>query len=71
MTRPLAPIIDLEAHRSALLARRPPIVFGSVELDGDRVRLLADCRLTASSAELLAHELYRLAGMLREGERDG
>lgn len=61
------PVIDLEEARWERMAKHPPIVFGSVELDGDRVRLLADTRLTANAAETLARELYRLAGLLREG----
>ena len=64
---PDATIIDLEDARWARMSKAPPIVFGSLELDGDRIRLRADQRLTASAAETLARELYRLAGMLRDG----
>lgn len=61
-----AQVIDLELARSARLA---PVAFGSVAIEGDRVRLQADTRLTASAAEAMARELYRLAGLLREGVR--
>jgi hypothetical protein len=62
-------VIDIEERRWVAISKAPPIVFGSVELDGDRIRLMADTRLTADAAELLAHELYRLAGLLREVDR--
>lgn len=63
-----AQVIDLEVARAA---RMPAIVFGSVEIEDDRIRLRADTRLTAHAAETLARELYRLAGILREGGEHG
>jgi len=59
----------LEDYRWRVASKAPPIVFGSIELNGDRILLRADTRLTAHAAETLAHELYRLAGLLREAER--
>ncbi len=60
-------VINLEDRKSAKLERlAPPIVYGSVELDGDRIRLIADTRLTEYAAERLAGELWRLAQMLRD-----
>ncbi len=60
-------VISLEDRKSAKLDRlAPPIVYGSIELDGDRIRLIADTRLTEFAAERLAGELWRLAQMLRE-----
>ncbi len=66
---PRSVVVDLEEHRWKVTSKAPPIVFGSVELEDDRIRLRADARLTAHAAETLAHELYRLAGLLREAER--
>ncbi len=75
-----AKVIDLARARlarqcdEALAVARAPIpaiVFGSVELVGDRVVLQADCRLTPDAAERLAVELYRLAGLTREEAERG
>ena len=45
----------------------PEARFGEVAIDGDRIRLLVDCRLTPAAAEAIARQLYLLAGQLREG----
>lgn len=55
-------VIDLEAAR---VARLPENRFAELGIDGDRIRVLADCRLTVDAAEAFARELYILAGKVR------
>lgn len=56
-------LIDLEEARSA---RLPALRLGTLELQGARVRLLADVSLTADAAETLAANLIEMARKARE-----
>jgi len=52
------------------LARRPlatEAVFGTIAIVDGHVRVNIQGDYTPAAAEILARELYRLAGMLREG----
>lgn len=53
-----ARVIDFE---TALAARLPAFRLGTLELDGSRIKLVADCRLTPSAARTLAAQLLVMA----------
>jgi len=51
-------VIDFE---TALAARLPPFRLGTLEVDGNRIRLNADVALTPAAARTLAAQLLVMA----------
>lgn len=56
-----ATIHDFEIEKAA---RMKPFRLGTLELQGNRIRLLANCSLTAGAARTLAAQLVVLAESL-------
>jgi len=56
-----AQVTDLEEFKASKMR---PFRLGTLELDGQRIRLLADCSLTAGAAKTLAAQLLALAESL-------